>query len=154
MNMVETNTRKTNAVPPSALQSGDSRIILPAPPASEAGETDERAFYGWFVKHLRDVPNSRIEIKILSAIQFTADALGYSDAHIAKSLVDMGLRAPRMAFPSDFLSFADSCLLRSGWEVGGPSASLLALKKHWDAIGEDRFAAFKRDYSLLDEKVF
>lgn len=131
----------------------EGKVVLPLPPQSLASETDEHAFYAWFMRHLRQVPNSRMEIKILSAIQFTADLLGYSDAHVSKALVDMGLRAPRLAFPSDFLSFADSCLMRSGWDVGGPSASLLDLKRHWDSIGEDKFAAFRGDYSLLSEKT-
>ncbi len=79
--------------------------------------------------------------------------MGHSDAHIAKILVDMGLRAPRMAFPVDFLEFADASLMRSGWEVGGPTAALLDLKAHWDGIGEDKFAGFKRRFWLLEDCV-
>ncbi|MCB1650560.1 MAG: hypothetical protein KDI46_00745 [Alphaproteobacteria bacterium] len=124
-------------------------VILPVPP--ETGDTEMDRVYERFVRHMRCVPNSRLSIKILSSIQFTADLLGYSDAHVAKLLMDLGLRAPRSAFPAEFLRFADQALMRSGWDVGGPSESLLDLKRFWDRIGEDRFSAFKVDYPLLSE---
>ena len=90
---------------------------------------------------------------MLSALQFTADLLNSSDGHVVKVMVEHGLRAPRMAFPADFLSYADQALMRDGWEVGGPTTALLALKEHWDRHGDDKFAAFKRDYSLLNEEA-
>ena len=106
-------------------------VVLPLPPQiSCAG--DDMEIYGRFMRYLRHVPNSRVDIKILSAIQFTADMMNYSDAQVAKILVDMGLLAPRMAFPADFLTYADAALMRSGWVVGGPTAGLINLKNHWD----------------------
>ncbi len=133
-------------------------IILPLESETVSQGADKEKIEGIvhsrFMKHLRHVPNSRMEIKILSSIQFTADMLDHSDAHVAKVLVDMGLRAPRMAFPVEFLDFADSCLMRSGWEVGGPSQALIELNEHWGRIGEDKFAGFKRQYSLLDDGVY
>ncbi len=129
-----------------------SEILLPLPPDRNADPQDME-LYARFMRYLRHVPNSRMEIKILSAIQFTADMSGYSDAHIAKILVDMGLRAPRMAFPASFLEFADNALMRPAWAVGGPTPSLQELKAHWDRIGEDKFAAFKREYPLHEGLV-
>lgn len=131
-----------------ALQSSDA-LKLPLPPSSE--QTQEMDVYARFMRHLRHVPNSRAEIKILSAMQFTADMLDFSDAHVAKSLVDLGLRAPRMAFPADFLRYADRALMRSGWQVGGPSSALKELKAFWDRTGEDKFAAFRGDFPLVTE---
>lgn len=127
-------------------------IILPTPP-QPLSEKEDSTVYDRFLNHVRHVPNSRLEIKILSAIQFTADMLDHSDAHVAKILVDLGLRAPRMAFPVDFLSYIDNALMRSGWEVGGPTESLLELKSHWDQTGEDRFAAFRRAPVVIREKA-
>lgn len=124
---------------------------LPLPPAIE--ESAEMDVYARFMRYLRHVPNSRTEIKVLSAIQFTADMLDLSDAHVAKTLVEHGLRAPRMAFPAEFLSFADQALMRSGWEVGGPSQAMLRLRDFWSELGEDKFAAFKRSYPLLEEEA-
>jgi hypothetical protein len=134
------------------LSNQATNVVLPMP-NEDLRQISEQAIYARFMRHLRHVPNSRMAIKILSSIQFTADMLGYSDAHVAKTLVDLGLRAPRMAFPADFLSFMDASLMRSGWEVGGPSAGILALKEFWDSNGEDKFAGFRKHYSLLDEKV-
>lgn len=141
---------------PSTTQTLNSNTIaIPMPPASTGLDTkDEMEIYARFMRHLRHVPNSRADIKILSAIQFTADMLNYSDAHVAKVLVELGLRAPRMAFPAEFLTYTDSALLRPRWAVGGPSEALLGLQSHWQTIGEDKFAAFKRDFDLVDEQAY
>jgi hypothetical protein len=128
-------------------------VVLPLPPQM-SGADDDMAVYARFMRHLRHVPNSRMEIKVLSALQFTADMTDHSDAHVSKLLVDLGLRAPRMAFPADFLRFADAALMRSGWEVGGPTAGLTELKQFWNAIGEDKFAAFQGEFPLLDERIY
>jgi len=129
------------------LNSSDN-VTLPLPPAAE--QRSEMAVYARFMRHLRNVPSSRMEIKVLSAIQFTADMLDHSDAHIAKLLVELGLRAPRMAFPADFLDFVDRAQMREDWEIGSPSAAMKELKAHWDVTGDDKFAAFKKDYALVD----
>ncbi len=127
----------------------EKNIAWPLPPEGMEARTDME-IYARFMRHLRHVPHSATEIKILSAIQFTADMLDASDALVAKCLVDMGLRAPRRAFPVSFLNHVDDCLMRSGWEVGGPTMPILALRNHWDQTGEDRFAGFKRSYAIVE----
>lgn len=127
------------------------RVILPLP-ALDA-EAADLEVYARFMRHLRMVPNSRMDIKILSAIQFTSDMMDLNDAIVAKALADMGLRAPRRAFPESYLEHVDRSMMRSGFEVGGPCKSALAVKEHWDKIGEDRFAAFNRQYSLAEEPL-
>ena len=129
-----------------------SNVVFPAPPSLGGVEEDD-AVFSRFMKHLGHVPCRRMEIRVLSAIQFTADMLNLSDAHTAKTLVDMGLRAPRLAFPADYLEYADQALMRSGWQVGGPSAGLLDLKNFWDIIGEDMLAPLKGVLARLDEKT-
>jgi hypothetical protein len=135
------------------VHSNQDEVVLPLPPHLPA-DGDDMALYARFMRHLRNVPNSRMEIKVLSAIQFTADMLGHSDAHVAKLLVDLGLRAPRMAFPADFLKYASEAMMRSGWEVGAPTHGLIALHNHWNRTGEDRFAAFRGEYTLIDERIY
>lgn len=127
-------------------------IALPLPP-TEKDAVSEMEIYARFMRHLRMVPNSRSEIKILSAIQFTADMMDLGDALVAKTLVDLGLRAPRRALPAAYLDHVDRSLMRSGWDVGGPTPSTIALKGHWDAIGEDPFAGFRREYPRVHEPV-
>lgn len=129
----------------------DGDVLLPLPP--DALERDDMGLYALFMRHLRCVPNSRMEIKILSALHFTSDVLGSSDAHSAKILVELGLRAPRAAFPADFLKYADAALLRKEWEIGGASEAIRELRQHWDAIGESPFAAFMGDYSYVNEEI-
>ena len=140
-----TYQHKTNHVPIEE----DNRVALPLPPKSAYEMADEMDVYARFMRHLRHVPNSRVEIKILSAIQFTADMMDYSDAVVARILVDLGLRAPRMAFPAGFLKFVDQSFLRSRLEVGGPSKALQKLRAHWEIIGEPKFSHVGGEYSLL-----
>lgn len=137
----------------SSTQKQEERIVLPVP-SLDISEKDAQAIYAKFMRHLRHVPNSRTEIKVLSAIQFTADMLNYSDAHVSKILVDLGLRASRMAFPAEFLRFTDNALMRSGWDVGGPTPALVDLKRHWDHIGEDKFAFVNLDCGFVQEDAF
>lgn len=130
------------------------RYALPLPPASITEQRDEMAVYARFMRHLRHVPAQRMEIKILSAIQFTADMMDLSDAHVAKVLVDLGLRAPRIAFPADFLGFIDQALQRSSLDVGAPNLAMSDLKSFWDGIGEDRFSGFKTGFGLLSSSGY
>ena len=130
----------------------DNNTVLPLPPENPDLHM-ESDIHARFIKHLRHVPNSQTDIKILSAIQFTADMLDLTDELVAKVLVDLGLRARRKAFPASYLKYVDRSLMRAGWSIGGPTASSLALKKHWDQIGEDRFAAFRHAYPLVEEPV-
>lgn len=125
-------------------------VFLPLPPLGGI-ESMELEIYARFMRHFRLVPNSRIEIKVLSAIQFTSDILDLNDAIVSKTLADMGLRAPRRVFPESYLDHVDRSLLRAGWDVGGPCASSVDMKRFWDDIGEDKFAAFKKDYPRVTE---
>lgn len=136
-------------------------IVLPLPPGLEiamGGGHDgrfEMEIYARFMRHLRNVPNSRMEIKILAAIQFTADMLDTSEALIAKTLVDLGLRAPRKAFPGTFLDFCDNMLLRAAAKFGDdhttPPQAVSVLKGHWDSIGENRFGPLPVHYAIFND---
>ncbi len=127
-------------------------VFLPLPPLGGM-ESIELEVYARFMRHIRMVPNSNIDIKVLSAIQFTSDMMDLNDAVVSKILADMGLRAPRRAFPESYLDHVDQSLMRSGWDVGGPCASSIDMKRFWDEIGEDKFAPFKRDYPRVQEPV-
>jgi len=114
-------------------------VSLPLPPKGDlnsAKHSHEYAMkmeiYARFMRHLRMVPSQRSEIKVLSAIQFTADMLDLRDELVTKILVDCGLRAPRAAFPEEYLEHVDRALSRSGWEVGGPTKASIDLKHYWD----------------------
>ncbi|PZO89089.1 MAG: hypothetical protein DI626_00035 [Micavibrio aeruginosavorus] len=88
----------------------------------------------------------------MSAIQFTADMLDMNEAYVSKTLADMGLRAPRRAFPEAYLSHVSEALTRANWEVGGPSASTIDMKRFWDDIG-DIEPAPRKDVSRQDTSV-
>lgn len=137
------------------------RVVLPMPPEmTDLGAGLDTRFemeiYARFMRHLRNVPNSRMDIKILSSIQFTADMLDISAEMVAKTLVDQGLRAPRTAFPGAYLDFCDRCALRRSWgatgtDPGGPPHSVMALRDFWNGIGEDRFGPFPVQYAIFNQ---
>lgn len=138
------------------------RVVLPMPPelsdlAAGLDTRFEMEVYARFMRHLRDVPNSRMEIKILSAILFTADMMDAGEDIIAKTLVDLGLRAPRRAFPQAFLEFCDKCALRRSWDVGAgayvPPPSITALKNFWEGAGENLFSPLPTQYAVWNEGV-
>jgi len=122
------------------MQCKAANIILPLP-SSCLDRTVEQAVYARFMHYLRGVRHRDAALRILSAIRFSSDILDYSDAHVAKVLVDLGLRAPRRAFPADFLSFADEALLREAHDFGAPNAALQELQMYWEAAAEDVLAS-------------
>lgn len=134
-------------------KSYDAKIYhLPLPPL-EGGQSMDIEIYARFMKHVRMVPSSRMDIRILSAIQFTSDMMDLNDGIVSKSLADMGLRAPRNALPETYLEYLDRSLMRPGWDVGGPCASAIAMKDHWNSLGEDYGATTLNSYGTLSDPV-
>ena len=130
-----------------------TNILLPFPPTDMKAEF-EMEIYARFMRHLRNVPSSRPEIRILAATQFVADMMDIEDSLVANTLVDLGLRAPRLAFPEAYLEFIDNIMMRDIHEIGFISQALKDLRGHWQETGEDKFAAFKRCYPTLAEGMF
>lgn len=130
-----------------------TNITLPFPPV-DLSAAYEMEIYARFMRHLRTVPTSRPDIRVLAAMQFVADMMDIQDADVASVLVGLGLRAPRLAFPESYLQFVDYSLMRDVHEAGRKTASLQELQDHWRMIGEDKFAAFKRCYPTLADGVF
>ena len=128
-------------------------IILPVPALHDTSN-EEMEIYARFMRHLRYVPNSRMEIKVLSSIQYVADMMHISDAYVSRILIDMGLRTPRAALPDDYLEHIDQALMRDEWEVGTASPSIRALREHWSRIGEDKLAGFRRYFPVLAEDIY
>ncbi len=130
-----------------------SNIIYPIP-STDSDKSIEMDVYTRFMRHLRLISYNRDEIKILMSIQFVADMTASSEAHVSKVLVDLGLRAPRLAFPAEYLDYVDAAMVRADSEFGAPSEAMKDLVSYWGSIGEDKFVSFKRQYSLLDESIY
>lgn len=132
------------------------RIMLPLPPIAGEDTRFEMDVYVRFMRHTRHVPNSRMEIKILASIQFTADMLDTSDALVARVLVDLGLLAPRKAFPISFLDFVDKSMMRMSWDHGTPPApAVMKLHNHWSRIGEGCFTHnIPHQYTVYNENSY
>ena len=112
------------------------RIILPT-------DQEDCAVYHIFMQHLPRVARNRLDIKILHALQYTADATGTDVTDICMMLVQMGLRAPRLAFPASFLEQVDLAVIRHGRGDMVLDPTVMALRHHWDQLGEDRWAGFR-----------
>ena len=129
----------------------EKHIELPLPP--EKSYLTEMDIYVRFMRHLRAVPNSKKEIKVLSAIQYTADMTNNSDARVAKVLVDLGLKAPRLSFPTEFLEHIDNFKLRGLNKYAALPESYKGLFRYWNTAGEDRFAHIKKDFAWRDTRI-
>mgnify|MGYP001289806021 CR=1 FL=1 len=133
----------------------DENILLPLPPEATEDTRMEMGVYARFMSHLRNVPNSQSEVKVLSAIQFTADTLDLSDALVAKTLVDLGLKAPRKAFPVSFIDFVNKSIARTYWQEGSASAAITALHEHWTGSDSDRFtSSLQTEYAVQQESMY
>jgi hypothetical protein len=110
--------------------------IMVLPFLHEKTGATERDIYMAFIQSFRDAPYRRIEVRILTAILRAADVTDNSDAYIARVLVDMGLMAPRLALPGDFLDHVDATLNRQ-MPLHSVPASYKALAQHWAEIGDD-----------------
>ncbi len=131
------------------IEKTSSAIIYPLPPQDVDKARFEMEVYARFMGHLRNVPHSREDIKVLTAIEFTADIMDTSDALVAKTLLDLGLRAPRRSFPATFLEFVDHTIARTNWETGSAPSSVNELAEHWNVIGEGRFENMMRNYYAI-----
>jgi len=133
----------------------DEHIMLPLPPPLGDNKEFEMEVYARFMRHLRHVPSSKTETKILSSIQFTSDMMHVGDALIAKTLLDLGLRAPRNAFPYPFLEFVDKTTQRGAFDYAPPPVSIVALKAHWDKIGECKFlGSLRTQYAVYKDGFY
>lgn len=132
-----TNTHKDYLEPgySSLTKRPVQRVLLPLPP-EDAHYKYEMEVYAKFMRFLRTQPNSRMDIKVLTATQSVAQNMEVEIDQIAKILVDLGLRAPRMAFPGQFLRFCDVALQRRALEYKSPQKSIRELYRHWMNIGD------------------
>ena len=117
------------------IRQKDTRIILPLPPEHK-DEKFEMEIYATFMRYLRVQTNQRYDFKIYGAIESTALFLRYETDIIAKTLVDLGLRAGPSAFPASFLSFCGKAIRNLGKNIKYCPQSILSLYRHWDHIAD------------------
>src|SRR5688572_33413892 len=78
---------------------------MPVPPADTS---PDMPYYRAFVHAMNRSKEPSIALKLRAAIEATAEMTKTSPAHIARMLVDYGLRAPRNAFPDSFVDYVES----------------------------------------------
>ncbi len=123
-------------------------VTLPLPPPLPEKENScrmEHEIYARFMSFLRHAASGNIEIKILTSIQSTANALDYSEALVSKILVDLGLRAPQRAFPHAYLSHVERSRQRSFWQQGSATAPVKDLCHFWADPDHAPFRGYNPD---------
>lgn len=108
-------------------------IYLPRLDFDNAKESEIDVYVN-FMGHYRNASTNSEQFKVMNAIQYAAVLMDHSDEYISKQLVDMGLRAPRYAFPIDFQSYCDRVIERQGQKIGGPSSAMLELFDQWNGL--------------------
>ena len=115
---------------------------MPVPPAESSPDF---IYHQAFIHAMNRMQNPSIAQKLRLAIEETAQATQTSAAHIARLLVDYGLRAPRHAFPDSFVDFVDSrpepklAILRAATDL-----DVLELKNFWQALRPQTYPAEER----------
>ena len=125
-----------------------ANILLPLPPLKRDAEF-EMEVYVRFMRCIRQMTNAQQNMSVLTSIQFVADMMQSPNMQISKVLVDLGLRAPRMAFPESYLEFIDKLAMREIHDIGYSNHALRDLRHHWQAIREDKFQTFGMSYPSL-----
>ncbi len=106
---------------------------MPVPPSASSQDHD---YYQAFVHIMNRLPRTlAIGAKLRTAIEHTADYMRTSPAHVARLLVDYGLRAPRQAFPASFLDFVDQTPApRDAIARASMDADVIELKDFWHTL--------------------
>ena len=125
-----------------------ANILLPLPPLQVEAEF-EMEVYVRFMRCMRPISNRQLDMKICMAIQFVADMMQAPIIQVSKILVDLGLRAPRMAFPEAYLEFIDQLAMRGIHDFGYSNRALRDLRHHWQAIREEKLSSFGMTYPTL-----
>ncbi|MBU6474459.1 MAG: hypothetical protein KGL10_00525 [Alphaproteobacteria bacterium] len=89
----------------------EKMVVLPLCPPP--GRIFESVVYRHFMQNFCRLSAVAEEIRVLSSIQAVSAAMGISPALAAKTLVDIGLRAPRHGFPLSFLAWGGNASAES-----------------------------------------
>jgi hypothetical protein len=106
---------------------------MPVPPQASHPDHD---YYQAFVHVMNRLPHTMaIGIKLRTAIENTAEFMRTSPAHVARLLVDYGLRAPRQAFPASFLDYVDATRTpRHAVQRAAMDSDVIELKDFWQTL--------------------
>ena len=113
----------------------DSIVALPH--FDKVKASDEREIIQIFLSAWTHGRYADDKQNVLHAIYKTADLTGNSDAFIAKTLVDNGLKAQRDSFPQEFLRHVDYLTLgRDQGVLAHITRSYQSLIQFWEALDE------------------
>jgi glycine cleavage system protein P-like pyridoxal-binding family len=126
-------------------------IRYPIPPTVFDKYAEELDTYVRFMRLLRTTRGPRADIRILRTIQSVADTTGLHDDDIAHVLVDLGLRAPRMAYPASFLQRIDAAQQRATAGMASVTTSIRSLIEHWQ-ITENNAGGASQKAKILAER--
>ena len=88
-------------------------------------------YYPEFIKNLRDIGRGSKSDKVKAAIKLTAETLHISPEFVARCLVEIGVRAPKSAFPRNFVAFINGRKDKSIWEQDSLTTAQRDLLNSW-----------------------
>lgn len=117
-----------------------TQIIFPD--LNKAHDSFDKEVVQIFLQCFRNIQFPRDDMRVMQAIERTADLTGNSDGLISKILVDNGLRACRECFPQEFLSHIDLLCLKKGRRTLSQKLkkSHSDLKDFWRFNGDNKFS--------------
>jgi hypothetical protein len=115
---------------------------MPVPPGPSSPDLP---YYQAFVHAMNRTKAASIAEKLRHAITLTADLTKTSPAHIARMLVDYGLRAPKAAFPDSFVDYVESRPApKSFVPLTATDTDVIALKDFWRTLLSAKATAEER----------
>lgn len=112
-------------IPMLTLDDLNGHVRYPLPPTMFHRFADGMDVYVRFMRHLRVSHHARASVNILLAIDAVTASTDHDALSTAMILVDLGLRAPRAAFPAVFLDLIDGSFGRD------LSPAVVDLVQHW-----------------------
>lgn len=91
----------------------DHSYRLPQPPAGS--NALDIHFCKTFLHQLQAAPQNHMPARISAAIEKTAALSGHTPEHVAKTLVEHGLRADRSCFPAAFVEGIEKTIHLPSW---------------------------------------
>ncbi len=117
-------------IPMMTLDDLNGHVRYPLPPTMFHRFADGMDVYVRFMRHLRVSHHARASVNILLAMEAVVASTDHDALSTAMILVDLGLRAPRAAFPAVFLDLVDGA---SGRDM---SPAILGLMQHWQIMDD------------------
>ena len=136
------------------MNTNTEQTVFTVPHCDAKTDANSREIIHIFNHGLVTFEDLKDELRVLKSIYRAADLTGNSDALVSKILVDHGLKAPRRAFPDDFLEHIDTIAMMEAKTIfSGLSESYNRLIQFWNAIGDEFLSVLQNNNRLIAQRL-